>query len=252
MAGGGGGGKSTSTTEASYAPEFRPLADSARKEIEALQKVVPLVSHAGFQPAGVAGLSPMDQFTINELVTRTPYLPASFEGLMQLPEPVGAATRGAVKAGEHTNAARGALDYLSQFLGRDVSAPPAVERAAFPTMTRFPMPETAFPGLTRSALEKSRSAMSLLGPGGSPTPTSPFPAFAPAPAAPPAAPAAPGVTLADATNIAYRATVPAASQGYYDLLISQGVPPDQAAAAAINDAASNMNAARQNEGGGSE
>ena len=108
--GGGGGGKQTQTSEASYPPEFRDLATSARKQIEALQAALPLVSHAGFQPAGVAGLSPVEQFTINELVMRAPYLPATFASLMELPEPVGAASRGAVRAGEGSRGAAGALE----------------------------------------------------------------------------------------------------------------------------------------------
>ena len=248
---GGGDPRSTPEGSSSYPDEFKPLASDAVKQIQAMQQALPLVSHAGFQPAGVAGLSPMDQFTINELVSRTPYLPASFESLMQLPEPVGAASQGAVKAGKGSKGAAGALDYLSGFLGRDVRPEPATTEP-YQVLTRLPMPETAFPGLTRAALEESRAKMSLLGPGGTPTPTSPFPAFAPAPALPPAAPAAPSITPADVAQIVLRASVPPVTQGYFDQLVAQGVPPDQAAAMATYEAASQANSARQNEGGGGE
>ena len=121
--GGGSGGQKTES-KAEYPEEFKPLAESARKQIEALQNALPLVSHAQFQPAGVAGLSPVEQFAIEELVMRTPYLPASFQSLMDLPEPVGAASQGAVRAGQGSKGAAGALDYLSGFLGRDVRPAP--------------------------------------------------------------------------------------------------------------------------------
>lgn len=139
---------------------------------------MPLVSHAQFQPAGVAGLSPSEQFTINELVQRTPFLPASFASLMQLPEAVGAASRGAVDAGRGSKGAAGALDFLSQFLGRDVRPEPATA-APFPAITRQPTPETAFPGLTRATLEGARSSIAtgatplLGGAGGVVIPTQP-------------------------------------------------------------------------------
>lgn len=184
---GGGGGQKT-TSESKYPPEFAPLADSARKEIEALQRALPLVSHAGFQPAGVAGLSPVEQFTINELVMRTPYLPASFESLMQMPEPVGAASRSAYEAGRGSKGAAGSLDYLSEFLGRDVRPAPA-STAPFQVLTRWPTPETAFPGLSAATLEAARPGIA----------TQPTPMIQPIPAAPSLPPPAP-VSQADLTN----------------------------------------------------
>lgn len=198
--GGGGGGKQTQTSEASYPPEFRDLATSARKQIEALQAALPLVSHAGFQPAGVAGLSPVEQFTINELVMRAPYLPATFASLMELPEPVGAASRGAVRAGEGSRGAAGALDYLSDFLGRDVRPSPVV-MPAFPTMTRWPVPETAFPGLTRETLEAARPGIATQPVShAQPIPSAPTP---PPPPPSPASPTLPSLTSSPAFAAAF-------------------------------------------------
>ena len=180
MGGGSGGGKQTSESVASYPEEFRPLATSARKEIQALQKALPLVSHAQFQPASVPGLSPVEQFTINELVMRTPYLPESLAGLLELPEPVGVATKGAARAGAPTKASEGALGWLSDYLGRDVRAP---QRAPvdFPVMTRLPMPETAFPTLSRATLQAVPPQIAM----------APVPLMTPPPLPPPAGPVIP-------------------------------------------------------------
>ena len=62
--GSGGGGSSASTSEASYPAEFRPLATSAVKDIQELQKALPVKGFAGYQPQGVAGLSPLQVYTM--------------------------------------------------------------------------------------------------------------------------------------------------------------------------------------------
>lgn len=231
---GGGGGQSQTTSEASYPSEFRPLATSAVNEIQALQKALPLVSHAQFQPAGVAGLSPIEQFTINEMVMRTPYLPASFENLMQLPEPVGIASKNAASAGEQTKSSKGALDYLTSFLGRDVSPAPS---ATMPmqVMTKLPMPDTAFPGLSRSTLEAARPNIA----------NQPVPMIQPipqAPALPPpvAAPSGPSGPDPAALNAAISAQLAKQQLGWYgqqqyDYFISLGVTPENAFQMARNE-----------------
>ena len=235
--GGGGGGTQTSKSEASYPAEFRPLAESARKQIEALQAALPLVSHAGFQPAGVAGLSPVEQFTINELAMRAPYLPATFASLMELPEPVGAASQGAVRAGQGSRGAAGALDYLSDFLGRDVRPAPAAP-LSFPTMTRWPVPETAFPGLSRAALEAARPGIATQPvPYAQPMPSAPSPPPPPVPLPPP-----PGSGAGDAgaaravaeTAVAQMSLTPYGFQ-YYEALVARGVAPNDALQLARNE-----------------
>ena len=44
--GGGGGGQTTTSTQASYPPEFRGLAESAVRQIQALQGLLPLTNFA--------------------------------------------------------------------------------------------------------------------------------------------------------------------------------------------------------------
>src|SRR3990167_7120084 len=59
--GSGGGGTTTSQAHAEYPEEFRPLAESAVKEIIGLQGRLPLAEFGVAQPARVAGLSPFTE-----------------------------------------------------------------------------------------------------------------------------------------------------------------------------------------------
>ena len=254
MFGGGGGGKQASTTESSYPPEFRPLAESARKEIESLQQALPLASFAPFQPAGVAGLSPMDQWTM-DLVTRTPDLPAAFEGLMQLPQPVGAAARGAVGAGTQTQASREAMEWIRSFLAGKLTVPepalagipapaawsmpaptqwpvPSAAEMAFPSFAPLARPETAFGGQTPSV----SSLITQPTPYAQPIPSAPAPPPPPAPVPPPPGPApdAAALTAAISSQVARMSLTPYGFQ-YYESLIALGATPEQALQGARNE-----------------
>jgi len=235
----GGGGSQKTESQASYPEEFKPLAVSARKQIEALQQALPLVSHAQFQPAGVAGLSPVEQFAIEELVMRTPYLPVTFESLLQLPEPVGAASQGAVKAGKGSKGAAGALDYLSGFLGRDVRPEAPASTLPFQTLTRLPSPETAFPGLSAGTIETMRPGIARAPvPMAQPNPAPPAVQPLPPPMAPPtqAVPAELSNQIA-AMQIRAQLSSPTA-QHFFDRMVESGMPPEQAAVEAEAVAAS--------------
>src|SRR3990172_4877963 len=106
--GGGGSGQSTTTSQASYAPEFKPLAKSAVEQIQAMQKLLPLISFTGYQPQPTAGLAPMQRFAIENLVpgtfAPTPGLQASQDTTL----PLGLLGYGAIGAGGPTGAGGGA------------------------------------------------------------------------------------------------------------------------------------------------
>ena len=63
MAGGGG----TSTTKSEFPPEFRPLAESAVEQIQALQDALPLSGFAASNPREVPGLAPFQQAALGLL-----------------------------------------------------------------------------------------------------------------------------------------------------------------------------------------
>ena len=91
---------------------------------------------------------------------------------------MGAATKGVARAGAPTKASEGALGWLSDYLGRDLRAP-ARAPVDFPVMTRLPMPETAFPTLSRATLQAippniAMAPVPLMTPPPMPTPMGPM------------------------------------------------------------------------------
>jgi len=114
----GGGGTTTSTSEASFPAEFRPLATSSVAQIQDAQKALPLVNFTAFQPAGVAGLSPMQQYVLSGLVPSTTQMPAGHQGLLQVPTTSGLAALGAMSAGNRTPESESAVDVLGPRLTR--------------------------------------------------------------------------------------------------------------------------------------
>lgn len=81
--GGGGGGSSKTTGSSEYPAEFKPLAASSAKQIQAAQDALPLSLFTSPQPQQVAGLSP---FTLAgmELVPYTAQTSQAEQALMNL------------------------------------------------------------------------------------------------------------------------------------------------------------------------
>ena len=209
--GGGGSGQSTTTSQASYADEFKPLAKSAVEQIQAMQKLLPLISFTGYQPQPTAGLAPMQRFAIENLVpgtfAPTPGLQASQDTTL----PLGLLGYGAIGAGGPTGAAQSALNTLTARLGQQAAPLPSVAplQEAFGAMLPMPRPmETVFPGMGAAQLSgalpgATSTAVPLLGaPGGQPTldiTGGPVPALWQPPEVPPT-PAAPPPTQPTATG----------------------------------------------------
>lgn len=230
--GGGGGGKSSSTTEASYPPEFRPLADSARTQIQDLQAALPLAQFATFQPAGTAGVSPLQQFAIEEMIPRTLYAPPGMDGLLELPSVVNAAARGASRSAAPTSGSEDAMAYLRTLIGGHgapggvgggggfgygASTPlPTLPTIPSPTRNASTSPATVFPGLTHEAIEAARPGIAA---GNTPSVTAPFVLPPPAAVKGPAA-----VPQELAAIIAERAAEDAAA---LDMLGRLGVVPPE-------------------------
>ena len=80
-------------------PELRPAAKSAGEQMQALQKVLPLEQFAANQPGGVAGLSPLQQFTIQSLLPGTLKAPFGVGSLLNLEPSVRNAVTGVQLAG---------------------------------------------------------------------------------------------------------------------------------------------------------
>lgn len=102
MGGSGGGGTQTSTNVASYPEEFKPLATSARKQIQGLQQALPLVGFAQPNPGQTAGISPFQQATMNFI----PNLLAPSWGLstlQNLDDPITQLAGNAINVGNQTD-----------------------------------------------------------------------------------------------------------------------------------------------------
>ena len=124
--GGGGGDQDTQSETLPLAenepgfsripPELRPLATTAASQIQGLQGALPLSSFAGPQPAGAAGISPIQAATMQLLPALT-RAPAGLNPLLRLGGPVGQTAFGAAGAGQPTSGAQAALRTLGQRLG---------------------------------------------------------------------------------------------------------------------------------------
>lgn len=286
--GGSGGGTSTSTSQASYPAEFQPLATSAVKEIQALQKKLPLEGFSAYQPGGVAGLSPLQQFAMQSLLPGTLNAPYGMQGLLDLPGSVGPTAMGAMKTGAPTSGAQSALATLAPRLGNGtgMAGGPTLQSAdPFYALiaSRLPQPSgaspamTAFPGLTPSttgtpAIPSSMTVPGIGGPnvdvsqGSSLAPTTSPAATIPPPPMPsaPASAAVPGFTpeqTAAFTKALARDEVsrmfwslgpwnPATMEQAQFRLVQAGYAPEEATSIANAEADQVRNAAFASSGGG--
>lgn len=170
---GGGGGKQVSETHAEYPPEFRPLAESAVKQIQDLQNRLPLGMFTQYQPAGTAGLAPLQEFAINELVPATMRPTAGLQGMLQTPGAVGAAAQGATAAGGPTQASNAALTTLGRRLAGPVGQMPSTQPLQQAFASALPGNYSApsiFPGMSEETIQgmgdmASRPIPILGGPG---------------------------------------------------------------------------------------
>lgn len=188
---GGGGTSSRTTTSSEFPPEFRPLAESAVRQLMDLQTHLPISSFAEYEPAGTAGIAPMQQFAMDQLIPSTFMTTPAQQGVFNTQAPINAASSSVAGAGGPTNAAQSALNALSSSgrLGSGaVSLPGGSDMAAFGmNLPPVQAPPTIFPGMSMESLmqgwpQASRGSVPVLGgPGpqyinpGQPTPEGFFP-----------------------------------------------------------------------------
>lgn len=174
--GGGGGGHSESSTKAERDPQSAKLAESAIPHIQKLQDILPIEEFAPYQPAGVAGLSPLQQFTIQSLLPGTLNAPPGTSGLLDLANSVGPTSIGAMMAGTPTFGARAALETLAPRLdgragnlstgldARSLNPFFALVASQLPRAHAFPS-MTAFPELTPTMRGSPAIPTSMVVPG---------------------------------------------------------------------------------------
>lgn len=156
--GGGGDTDSTTTTNASYPDESKPLFRSAVEDILQAQGLLPIASFTQYQPGGTAGIAPAHTFGMETLLPAAMRPTAGMEALLQLGQPVGQAAHGAVGASGPMGAEQMAMQRL---LGLDpVSAARPGEFSLGgrqPSMPNFHIPyapmSTVFPGISAEALQ---------------------------------------------------------------------------------------------------
>jgi len=133
--GGGGDTSSTSTQQAEFPPEFRPLAEGAVNQILGVQQALPIAGFAGFSPRGIAPLSSLQQrglSLIESLLRPT----AGLQGLSSLAGPVAQAAQGAALAGGPSSVAQQAISQL----GFQPSFQPAPSPFQFTPPPQVPSP----------------------------------------------------------------------------------------------------------------
>lgn len=170
---GGGGSKTTSTQSSDYPPEFRPLAKSAVEQIQAMQQQLPLAMFTGYQPAGTAGLAPLQQFAIDNLIPATMRPTAGLQGQAATPGAVSAAAYGATSAGGPTQAENAALATLNNRLAQPAGRLPSTQGLQAYFASQLPGNyniDSAFPGLSPQTINglgdmSSRPTPILGGPG---------------------------------------------------------------------------------------
>lgn len=226
-----GGGGSQQQSEASYPEEFRPLASSAVQRIQALQNMLPVENFAAFQPAGTAGIAPMQQMAMENLIPSTFLMPRGVEGLFALQNPVGWSAYGSAQAGAPTQGAQSALDMLSGRLGSSpqLRSTAGLEQGLVQSLPNVAAPSTAFPGISpQQSFAMAREAANrpvpiLGGPGPSGVNTSqPLPASA---IPPPFDMMQPGPAQVMAF---FRNSLNGAEQGVFDQMVADGLAPEAA------------------------
>ena len=148
--GGGSDGGGTTTTEshAEYPPEFRPLAESAVRNIMGLQDVLPMQSFAEQQSGQVAGLAPFTLAGMNLLPFAA--MSGSERGIPALGGPMGNIANQALSLSGPSPGTQAALGALSGQLGAPAQfAPGGPSPVAWPQMASSP---TTFQGVPPSAL----------------------------------------------------------------------------------------------------
>ena len=133
------------------------MAASAVEQIQAAQKANPLVRFTDYQPAGVAGLSPYQQFALQQMIPATLESPEGVSGLLGSADRVQQATRPA-------NATRTALESLQGRLGGSMQLnrsplPPG----SFQPPATSPGRSLAFPGMQPRGTERFTSGLTDLG-----------------------------------------------------------------------------------------
>jgi len=117
--GGGSGGQVTQN--ASYAPEFRPIAEAAGDQVLKLIEAAPVWRFAAPANQGTAGLSPWQQFGMSII----PYMGMTTEPMRQfgnIPTPVSAAALGSAAMGDVTPAAQRSLASFDKYGGVGTNA----------------------------------------------------------------------------------------------------------------------------------
>ena len=122
-----GGGSTKSQQNAEYPPEFRPLAEGAVSQILDMQQRLPVSSFTKYMPAGTAGISPLQEFAINNLVPGTFAPTAGMLSGMEAGGAIGEAARGVAGASGPTQASQSALDTLGRRLAGPVGQLPSTE-----------------------------------------------------------------------------------------------------------------------------
>lgn len=126
---GSGGGKSVSTQSAEFPPEFRPLAEAAVNQLLALGEALPITDFVDPHPLQVAGLTPLQQLTIEA----TPGLlqpTQGLRGLLGLTTPLAQLTQQALNSQVPSQATQTALASLAPRLG----GPTALESSISPSL----------------------------------------------------------------------------------------------------------------------
>jgi hypothetical protein len=146
-----GGGRSTTTSEANFPPEFRPLATSAVQQIQALQDLLPLAEFGQPVARPVAGLAPFTRAGF-ELASMVPFSSAAEQGLLDLSIPIGQLARQSLGAvGEPVAATRAALAMLAPQLGTGPTGPrPTGTTESNPLWVPTPFMPSPFTGLTET------------------------------------------------------------------------------------------------------
>lgn len=226
----GGGTSSKTSTSSEFPPEFRPLAEGAVRQLLQLQGHLPIAGFADFQPAGTAGIAPMQQYAMDYLVPATMQTTPGQQGALNTQAPVNMASFGAAGSGQSTNAAQSALDALrasGRLGGGSVALPGGQSQEAFgaflPPVQSAP---TAFPGVTPEMMaqawpQASRGSVPVIsGPGptainpGAPTPEGFFPP--------------PFDAHIDQATIWFKANLTGREGKAFDALVAGGMDPQKA------------------------
>ena len=155
---GGGGSDSTtqSTTNATFPPEFRPLAEGAVEQILALQQALPLSQFAGTEPQGVAGIAPFQQAALN-FIPGLLQPSAGLNPLNELTTPLSQAAGQAFGVGQRAPGTQGALDALvaSGRVPAGTAAPPTPAFSLQQFLSQLPQSQqlaSVIPGVDPQAL----------------------------------------------------------------------------------------------------